>query len=90
MTLINPFEKKLRQVKIGPTGNNKEFFWQCPQCMQKNEEQKKSFSDNHAYTCFDCGYAFVAQNLPDDIKHWLQSTELPKNIDKRPKIIGRS
>ena len=69
MTLNNPFKKKLRQVKIGPNGNNREFVWQCPKCMQLNEEQKKDYSLNHQFICFDCSYAFVIQVVPDDIKH---------------------
>lgn len=87
--LINPFEKKLRQVKIAPTTDFKEFAWQCPSCMQINIEQKSEFSDNHLYICFDCKYSHMIQNIPDDIRHWLQSKDNVKNIDVRPRIVGR-
>ena len=87
MTLINPFEKKLRQVKIGPTLDDSEFAWQCPKCMQLNTELKKDFSDNHLYKCFDCDYQHMIQNVPEDIRHWLQSKDKPKDIDQRPRIV---
>jgi len=88
--LINPFEKSLRKIEISPTTDPKVFSWKCPLCAQVNEEPKSGFSDNHLYTCFDCKYSHMIQNIPDDIRHWLQSKDLPQNVNVRPRIVRSS
>ena len=89
--LINPFEQPRRKVEISPTTDPKEFAWKCPLCMNITAELKSEFSDNHLYTCSDpnCTFQHFIQNVPDDIKHWMTSTDQFQDVDQRPRIVGR-
>lgn len=89
MTLINPFEPKMRKIKITPMQDGQSLMWQCPKCNIQNELLKSQIGENKLFPCSnECGYEWVLGFIPDDMRHWLKEID-NRNIDVRPRINSR-
>lgn len=87
MTLINPFERPMRKIKITPMQDGLSLAWQCPKCNVLNELLKSQIGENKLFPCPNgCGYEWVLGLLPDEMRHWLKE-EGNRNIDQRPRIV---
>lgn len=90
MTLYNPFEAKMRKIKITPTQDGLSLTWQCPRCEVMNELLKTQIGENKLFPCSNepCDYKWVLGVLPDDMRHWLKETGI-RNVNVRPRIVRR-
>jgi len=75
-----------RKIIIRPTPNSQEFVWQCPHCQNVNYMDKKDVTMNHSYSCWSCHYTWAVGYIPDEVRHFLKSTN-SESLDIRPRII---
>lgn len=86
MTLWTPKSNNIKKgLKILPAPNSIECDIICGYCEWHETLNKDQIYMNKHWRCWSCGRNFVINEIPDDIKYFLQS-KTEKDIDIRPRI----
>lgn len=74
------------RVQIRPASSPDEFIWLCASCKNPNMQLKIDVSDNHAFSCHQCGYTWTIGIIPDDIRHFLKDIGKGSDVRHQPTI----